>query len=129
MSGTLTKGDVFYVLDRHGVPRPIVYMHHHNGRDVFFSKQRFRTPTGGPSVPAGFIDEGRISACVRADASSMSGDELRVRQLAADCRDSGLNDVADELLEALDGDADDVEAAEEFARSALDALEDAEGTS
>lgn len=117
---TWRKGDVFYVLDRRGVPRPFKFMYHYTGNDttVCYSQQRFRRADERWSTPPGFITMMPVDVAV-----SMSGTEMRIRQLAGDLLDVGREAAGLVLLEALDGDPDDLVEAERVARAALAAAE------
>ena len=116
------RGDVYYVRDRHGVPRPIVFSHVLNGDIVCYSKQRFRLPDERLSVPAGYVNADRLGGPPRRAALTMSEDELEFQQIAADLLDEGEDDEAARLLDvyATTGDPSELEAAKQRALRIID---------
>ena len=112
------RGDVFYVRDRHGVPRLISFQYVLNGRIVCYSRQRFRRPTGGPSQHCGYTDRFVPSR----SAMTLSEDELEVQQLAADLLDVGEDVEAERLLDvfATTGDSDEIDKAKRRALRIID---------
>lgn len=117
---TWKRGDVFYVRDIHGVPRPISFQYIINGTIVCYSKQRYRVPGGWQ--PVGFTD--RFTPAH--SAVDMDPTELEFQQLAADLIDIGRDDEASQLLDVLaeTGDTDELDAARKRAQQLLDQDED-----
>lgn len=120
---TWAKGEAFFVLDRHGVPRPMKFAYHYTGTGstVCYSDQRFKLPDQKTSVPCGFVDMIPTEGAV-----GMSRTELRVRQFAGDLIDIGLLADAEALIASLQGDADDIEVAEQIALALIEAHADDE---
>jgi hypothetical protein len=116
------KGDVFYVRDHYGVPRPVVFEYVCNGRVTCYSRQRYRRP-GGATQPCGYTS----SIMPSRTAVEMDPTELEFRQLAADLTDIGEDDEAARLLEvfAESGDAAELEQAKRRALQIIDAASDA----
>lgn len=117
-----TRGDLFHVLDRRGVPRPVKFMYHNtaNNSTTCYSLQRFRMPGRETTVPAGFIVMVPSQAAI-----SMTPTEIRVRQLYGDLLDAGLDAEAETLIGVFDegGGAEELHEAERVARAALGARE------
>lgn len=117
------RGDIFYVRDRHGVPRPLVFQYVLNGRITCYSRQRFRLPGERVSQPCGFTDR---YVPMRA-ALDLSEEELEFQQLAADLLDIGEDEEAERLLEtyATTGAPDELERAKRRALRIIDDASDA----
>lgn len=108
------RGDLFYVLDRRGVPRPFTFQYHYtgNGQTVCYSRQHF------DRRPAGFVTMTPVRRAV-----DMSEAEMEFRQLAADLMDIGRDHEAAKLLGTFEatGDPTELEAAKRWAVGLLDA--------
>jgi hypothetical protein len=120
------KGDEFYLFDRHGAPRPMVFVHYYTGYTegtptVCYSRQHFRRTIGAPSMPVGFVNELPVE-----NAVSMSRIQIAASGVASDLREAGLDAAADELMETYRLDEDELPAAIEKAQAILDAMGDDE---
>lgn len=123
------KGDIYYVLDRHGVPRPLEFRYAYtgNGSVTCYARQRFRPKVGGSTVAVGYVEVGRRKPPLMPErtAMTMSPIELRVRQLMSDLIEAGHESAAHELLEAFElGDTLELEHAEIVAARLLEHLDE-----
>lgn len=111
------KGDRFFILDRHKVPRPFTFVYHYtgDGSTVCYSRQRFR------GMPNGLVTMVPYETDV-----TMNPQQLEAMQLSSDLEDLGLIGDALQLRDTLDAPPDEVKAAIQHAREVIDQHEEEE---
>jgi hypothetical protein len=111
-----SRGDLFYVHDRHGVPRPWTFQYVGPTGIVCYSRQHYK------GTAAGFHNRTPTHTAV-----SMDPLELEFRQLAADLVDIGKDTEAARLLGVLaeTGDPDEIDRARRRALTIIDDAADA----
>ncbi len=120
---TWRRGDLFYIRDRYGVPRPITFQYVLAGSNEItcWSKQRFRR-VDKRTQPCGYTTR------IPLTKTSLDIDpvELEFRQIAADLADLGHEAAAERLLGVLaeTNDADELDAAKTRAVRLRDEADD-----